>query len=57
MLSINSYTDEEMIKQVEYHLEIIYRYTRENEADKMDKFLYQLMSEYLQMKLNKEKEF
>lgn len=47
---LDSFTEEEMIEKVFCHLEMIYRYTRENEPDENDRFLYQLMGEYLEMK-------
>lgn len=52
---LDSFTEEEMIAKVLYNLEMIYRYTRENEPDEQDRFLYQLMGEYLEMKKAKVK--
>lgn len=46
----NNFTDKYMIEKVRWHLELIYRHTRENKPDEYDKFLYQLLSEYLQLK-------
>lgn len=52
MLS-NNLTEEQMIDKARVYSELIYRYTREHEADEDDKFLYQLMGEYLQLKERK----
>lgn len=46
----NNFTEEQMINKVRFYSELIYRHTREHEADEDDKFLYQLMGEYLQLK-------
>lgn len=52
MLS-NNLTEEQMIDKARVYSELIYRHTREHEADEDDKFLYQLMGEYLQLKERK----
>lgn len=49
MLS-NNFTEEQMLYKARFYSELIYRHTREHEADEYDKFLYQLMREYLQLK-------
>lgn len=49
-MSSSIFTDDYMINKVRWHLDIISRYTKENELDETDKFLYQLLSEYLQLK-------
>lgn len=46
----NNLTEEQMIDKARFYSELIYRHTREHEADEYDKFLYQLLSEYLQLK-------
>lgn len=45
----NSYTQEQMIAEVNELLEFIYRKTRQEEPSDFDRLLYQLGSEYLRL--------
>ncbi|MBO5424415.1 MAG: hypothetical protein J6A25_02780 [Lachnospiraceae bacterium] len=45
-----NFTEEEMKTKAREMVEFIYRTTRETEASEFDKFMYQLLSEYLEMK-------
>lgn len=47
---MDRFTEEEMINKARGWGEIIYRYTRETEPTDFDKFIMQLIQEYLHMK-------
>ena len=49
----DNFTEEQMIEKARVYSELIYRHTREHEANEYDKFLYQLLGEYLQLKEKK----
>lgn len=48
-----NYTEEEMIERARIWADVIYRHTRENEPSDFDKFILQLLYEYLHLKEKK----